>query len=180
MIFNMHITGVNKQKIIELFHTFPKNSFEYDYIFNDCIPYFDKNYYWNNRREKPTVLFDDKNEVSSVCFWIIDSYKNIKFVDIKRIFTVETKRGKGYASVLLKNVCNVGGLSGAKYIRMFCNPDSTNFYSSLGYNFHGETDEGYKFVFQPLKPYQRDNETLVNEREYIEQQIKKYNGIVYT
>ena len=176
----MYIKSVNKQKIIELFHTYPKDSFEYDYIFNDCIPYYDKNYYWNNRRERPTALFDDNDEVSSLCFWIVDTYKHLKFVDIKRIFTVESKRGKGYGTILLKNIRNVAGHSGAKYIRMFCNPDSINFYSSLGYNYHGETSEGYKFVFQPLKDFQRDETTLLTEKEYIEQQIKKYNGIIYT
>jgi len=66
-----------------------------------------------------------------------------------------------------------------KYIRMFCDPDSIDFYRKNGYYFHGETDEGYAFVFQPIAEFERSAETVELEQEFIHHQLKKYNGCIY-
>ena len=184
----MYIQNLNKPLITKLFNNYHTDSFEYNYVFNDCIPYFDKNYYWSNRVLSPVKgLFDDNNEVCSVCFRIHDSYNSIEFVDIKRIFTVESKRRNGYAEILLKHISTLDMIkdgTNVKYIRMFCSPESVDFYSSMGYKFHGETADGYKLVFQPLihpnlTDYVQDAQTLVDEKAYIEEQITKFNGIIY-
>lgn len=175
MTFNMYIEEVNKDKIIELFSNFSKNTFEYQYIFEDCVPYYDKNNYWDT---KPIILFDE-GEVSSICFYRYDNYKSLKYLDIKRIMTVTDKRGQGHGTILL-NTIKVNALqSNIKYIRMFCNFDSLDFYKKNGYYFHGETDNGYAFVFQPLVEFSKTDEVYELEKKFIKEQLEKYNGHMY-
>lgn len=182
MIFNMDFYTVPKYAVINIFKDYPKDSFEYDYIFNDCIPYFDKHNYWQSF--SPIGIYEDvcgTNDVElvGVCFFIIDEYKRLKYIDIKRIMTVVKHRGQGYGEKLYNAICNHGIYSNAKYIRMFCSPEANGFYKALGCKFHGECENGYSFVFQPIKYFNRDAETLALEKEFIECQIKKYNGKMY-
>lgn len=182
MIFNMNFYTVPKYAVTNIFKDYPKDSFEYDYIFNDCIPYFDKHNYWQSFL--PIGIYEDVYETNDVelvgiCFFIIDEYKKLKYIDIKRIMTVVKYRGKGYGEKLYNAICNHGIYSNSKYIRMFCSPEANGFYKALGCKFHGECENGYSFVFEPIKHFNRDAETLLLEKEFIEYQIMKYNGKMY-
>ncbi len=164
----MDFYTVPKYAVINAFKQYPIDSFEYDYIFNDCVPYFDKNNYWQSHL--PIGIYDDVEgtndvELVGICFFIIDSYKDIKYLDIKRIMTSTKHRGQGYGSKLYNAVCNHGLYSNAKYIRMFCAPEAKDFYKYIGCKFHGECENGYSFVFQPIKHFNRNAETLALENE---------------
>lgn len=171
-----------KHAVVNHFKNYPKDSFEYDYIFNDCIPYFDKNNYWQSFI--PMGIYDDvpnTNDVElvGICFYTIDTYKKLKYLDIKRIMTIQKHTRKGYGKSLYLAVNKHGLCCDAKYIRMFCNPDTTEFYKSLGCKFHGECQNGYTFVFQPIEEFNRSAETISMENKFIDSQIKKYNGKKY-
>lgn len=178
----MDFYTIPKYAVINAFKQYPMDSFEYDYIFNDCVPYFDKNNYWQSHL--PIGIYDDVEgtndvELVGICFFIIDSYKDIKYLDIKRIMTSTKHRGQGYGSKLYNAVCIHALYSDAKYIRMFCAPEAKDFYKYIGCKFHGECESGYSFVFQPIKHFNRNAETLALENEFIDSQIKKYNGKRY-
>lgn len=177
MIFDMHIAKIDKAEIVKLFSNYPKDSYDYNYIFNDCIPYYDKNNFWVT---SPAVLFDNEAKVGSICFYVYDMYKDLTYLDIKRIMTTTENRGKGYGTTLLDTIINHSLQNDVKYIRMFCNPDSVDFYRKNGYHFHGETKTGYTFVFQPIAEFERDVERGYLEQEFIHHQIKKYNGFIYS
>jgi GNAT superfamily N-acetyltransferase len=182
MIFNMDFYTIPKYSIINLFKDYPKDSFEYNYIFNDCIPYFDTHNYWS--KNLPIGVYEDVEdtndmEIVGVCFFILDDYKGLKYLDIKRIMTCTKFRGEGYGSKLYQAICNHALYSDVKYIRMFCAPEAKDFYKYMGCKFHGECENGYSFVFQPIREFTRNADTLILEKEFIDSQIKKYNGKKY-
>ena len=173
----MYILSHNRDFIVNHFNAFEMDSFEKRYVLDDCVPYFDSNQYWDNNL--PVGLYDEKDNLCGMCFFIVNNYKGLKFLDIKRIFTFSNCRNLGYGTALLNFVRGLFKYSDVKYIRMFCNLESKGFYSKAGYNFHGEIAGGYLFVFQPLLKFDRDDNTLQIEKEYIVQQIEKYNGVIY-
>ena len=178
----MQYYTVPKYAVVNAFKNYPVDSFEYEYIFKDCIPYFDKNNYWQSHL--PLGIYEEVDqtndlELLGICFFTIDEYKGLKYLDIKRIMTVTKCRGEGYGAKLYNAACVHGLYNNAKYIRMFCAPEAIDFYKAMNCKFHGECENGYSFVFQPIKEFTRDAETISLEKEFIDSQIKKYNGKRY-
>lgn len=165
--------SLSREDIVKHFEFFDKNSFEFNYIFNDCLPYMDKHNYWT--KHYPLGLFDN-GVLKSICFFIYNEYNTIKFVDIKRFMTISTERNKGYASQLFYEIVNQARVDRLHYIRLFSNPETVNFYKNHGVKFYGKCEHGYSFGLLYLLQW-RHSVDINDEQEFINHELTSHNGV---